>query len=330
VRSNAELLPLLKELAEGTDAIWISTQPWSVMQGSVDRARPVDELIAKDPLDGRPSREEALSQRLYELFPEHSIEPMDAVLAELRRVKTPEELAALRRAGLAGARAMVEGIRATRPNLGEWELEALMSLVQVREGAAGPAYHGIIASGPRTVILHYDLADRKMREHELVLADYGCELDHYTTDITRTWPVDGVFTEDQARLYDAVLEAQAAGIAAVRPGATIASVEQAVTAVLEEREVASLKKHGSCHYVGLDVHDVGRMNAPLEPGVVFTIEPGVYDHELGIGVRIEDVVAVTEDGCEVLTSAVPKAREEIEALVGADGALERIDAKRRN
>jgi len=330
VRSNAELLPLLSELAEGTDQVWISTHPWSVMKGSADRARPVDQWIEQDPLDGRPSREAALRRRLSELLPDHAVEPMDVELADMRRVKTAEEIEALWRAGLAGARAMIEGIRATREGLGEWELEALMSFVQVREGAAGPAYYGIVASGPGTVILHYDAAARKMKAGELVLVDYGCELDHYTTDITRTWPVDGAFTEEQARLYDIVLEAQEAGIAAVRPGAGIADVERAVTAVFEQHGVQPLKKHGSCHFVGLEVHDAGRLNAPLEPGVVFTIEPGLYDHENSMGVRIEDVVVVTADGCEVLTAAVPKARAEIEALVGEAGMLDRVDGVQRD
>jgi Xaa-Pro aminopeptidase len=144
-------------------------------------------------------------------------------------------------------------------------------------------------------------------------------------DITRTWPVSGKFGARQAEIYDAVLAAQQAGIAAAKPGAKLSDVERACADVLKERGFASLIRHASCHYIGLEVHDVGRSNKVLEPGVAFTIEPGLYEEASGIGVRIEDVVVITADGCENLTAGAPRERAEIEALVAEEGVLDWLD-----
>ena len=122
--------------------------------------------------------------------------------------------------------------------------------------------------------------------------------------------------------FRAVLAAQAAGIAAVKPGATMGEVSRACSQVLRERGYGDLIRHGACHYIGLEVHDVGVGSAPFEPGVAFTVEPGIYDDETGIGIRIEDVVIVTEDGCEVVSGAAPKEREAIEALMRERGLMD--------
>ena len=184
----------------------------------------------------------------------------------------------------------------------------------------------IVGSGPNSCVLHYSASNRRMRSGEVVLIDYGPEVDHYTTDITRTWPVDGTFTEQQAEMYDAVLAAQLAGIDAARPGASLGSVTNACRRVLAEAGLSHLMPHGACHWVGMEVHDPYQPdNARFLPGMVFTIEPGVYDPETGIGIRIEDVIVITEDGCEVLTEGVPKARQEVEALVRSTGILDRED-----
>jgi Xaa-Pro aminopeptidase len=162
-----------------------------------------------------------------------------------------------------------------------------------------------------------------MRANEMVLLDYAPEFDHYVSDITRSWPVDGQFTPRMREIYDAVLASQAAGIAETRPGKTMADVERACRRVLSERGMSKLLPHGTCHYVGMEVHDVGGNAKPFVPGVVFTIEPGVYEPSTGIGVRIEDVVVVTETGCEVITSGVTKDRLELTRLVAEEGILDR-------
>lgn len=321
IRPSNELDKTLRELVARDRVVWISKLPHVELSGCVDRASPYDFATEKDPLDGRGSREDALEQKLVELY-HAEVRDFAKPLSELRRVKTPEEIDAMRRAARAGCEAMKEAIRSTRPGSGEWELEAVMTFVHREQGADGPAYHAIVGSGPNALMLHYSDSGRRLRAGEMVLLDYAPELDHYTSDITRSWPTDGVFTPRMTEIYDAVLAAQLAGIAAVKPGATMRDVHRACLRVLSDHGFAKLMPHGACHYIGLEVHDVGLSATPLEPGVTFTVEPGVYDPESGIGVRIEDVVVVTETGCEVLSSCVPKDRAAVVELWREPGLLE--------
>jgi len=322
LRPIGDLAAVLKEKMASSSVVWTSSEPHVELAGCFDRARPYDRQIEKDPLDGRKSREEALAENLREDFGAE-VKDMREILDEMRRVKTVEEIDAIRRASQAGSIAMAEAIRSTRPGQGEWEIEALMTFVHRRQGADGPAYHAIVGSGPNALALHYSASSRVMNAGEMLLIDYAPELDHYTSDITRSWPIDGKLTPRMEEIYRAVLAAQEAGIAAVKPGKTMGDVERACRAVLKEHGMEKLMPHGTCHYVGLEVHDVGKGNTPLEPGVVFTVEPGVYEPATGIGVRIEDVVVVTADGCEVLSSGVPKTVEAVLGLCAEKGLLER-------
>ncbi len=321
VRPTEELAEALKAAIGERQEIGVSMHPGLGLGDGYDRAQPFDRRQLRDPLDGRVSREKALEEKLVELLGV-SVRDIEREITEMRRVKTVEEIDAMRRAGRAGALALEEAMRSTAPGVGEWELDSLMTFLQVKEGAAGPAYHAIVGSGPNSCILHYSASKRRMQAGEVLLIDYGPELDHYTTDITRTWPVTGVFTDRMAELYDAVLAAQQAGIDEVAPGKTILDVEKACSTVLRERGFEAFMRHGACHYIGLEVHDPGDRGAKFVPGVVFTIEPGLYEEETGIGIRIEDVVVVTEDGCEVITSLVPKEREALESTVRAKGLLD--------
>jgi Xaa-Pro aminopeptidase len=255
---------------------------------------------------------------------------VNETLVDMRRVKTTEEIAAMRRAAHIGSLAHIEAMRSSRPGLGEWELDALMTFVQVREGAYGKAYEAIVGSAGNACVLHYTDNARRMGPGEVVLIDYGPEVDHYTTDITRSWAVDGKFSKRAAELYDTVLAAQKAGIAAAKPGVTLRDVDQACTAVLKEHGLVELRKHGACHFIGMEVHDPGDYRKPVEPGVAFTIEPGLYDTEAGIGIRIEDVVVITADGCEVISALAPKERADLEKLVGEEGVLDRMGKTERN
>ncbi len=330
VLAEEELVSTLGEFADARGVVWVSMHPWLSRAMSADRAQPYDRRRRTDPFDGRSSREAALRERIGALFDRDDrkvdVRDLRPHLDELRRVKTSEEIAAMKRAARAGALAMAEAIRSTRPDLGEWELDALLGFVAMRHGATGHAYNAIVGSGANSCVLHYSASSRRMEDGEVLLIDAGPEMDHYTTDITRTWPVNGRFTERQAELYDAVAAAQAAGIAATKPGATMMDVDAAARAVLAERGLANLVRHFTCHYIGMEVHDVGAFQAPLEPGVAITVEPGVYEESTGIGIRIEDVVIVTEDGCEVITrGGLPVERAAIEALVAESGILDQLD-----
>ncbi|GJM23027.1 MAG: Xaa-Pro aminopeptidase [Planctomycetota bacterium] len=319
---NENLMETLGELLDGRDDVWVSLHPWVGLSGGFDRAQPADDHQLDDPLDGRPSREKQLAFNLEKHFGV-TAKDLRPALDVLRLTKQPEEIAAMRRAGIAGARAMAEAMRSTRPGLGEWELDALIGFEQVRQGGDGPAYHAIVGAGPNSTTLHYSASARVMQAGEVLCVDAGPELDHYTTDITRSWPVSGTFSERQADMYDAVLAAQEAGLALSKPGETITSISNAANQVLIDRGYGDMIRHGVCHWIGLEVHDVGNYATPLAPGMAFTVEPGIYDEEHDIGIRIEDVVVITEDGHENLTRGVPVLREEVEALVQAQGMLDR-------
>lgn len=327
VMVEEELVSTLAEFVDARGIVWVSMHPWLSRAMSADRASPYDRRRRRDPLDGRPSREQTLRERLGALFDTETrkvdVRDLGPHSDELRRVKTSEEVDAMRRASRAGALAMAEAVRSTRPGLGEWELDGLLGFVAMRHGATGHAYNAIVGSGANSCVLHYSASSRVMNDGEVLLIDAGPEVDHYTTDITRTWPVNGRFTERQAELYDAVAAAQAAGIAIMKPGVTMMDVDAAARAVLVERGFANLVRHFTCHYIGMEVHDVGDFDAPFEPGVAITVEPGVYEESTGIGIRIEDVVVVTEDGYEILTrGGLPVDRAAIEALVAEDGLLD--------
>jgi Xaa-Pro aminopeptidase len=267
-----------------------------------------------------------------------------SVLHELRLVKSPEEVALLRRAAEITAEGHLAAMRDGRPGTREYQVQSEIEYAFRRRGGSGPGYGTIVAAGPNAVILHYRAGDAELRSGDLCLVDAGGEYGLYTADVTRTFPVSGEFTKAQRKVYDAVLSAELAGIEAVRPGATIDGIHDVVVRHLVEGMIgmgllagtpeeriaeAAFKKyymHRTSHWLGMDVHDVGayhRDGQPraLVPGNVITIEPGLYvapDDEQapaelrGIGVRIEDDVLVTADGHDVLTAAVPKTPEEVE------------------
>jgi Xaa-Pro aminopeptidase len=205
----------------------------------------------------------------------------------------------------------------------EYQAEALIEYVFRRDGAERLGFPSIVGSGPNSTLLHYDKNRRRMESGDLVVMDIGAEYGYYTGDITRTAPVSGKFTPRQRAIYDLVLGAQQAAIEAVRPGITVQRLDQIARAYMRANSGTLCGKvtcdryfvHGLSHWLGMDVHDVGRIDTPLAAGMVLTIEPGVYISEEKLGVRIEDDVLVTADGHEVLSSGAPKLPQEIESLM---------------
>jgi Xaa-Pro aminopeptidase len=249
-------------------------------------------------------------------LPATDVRSARTLLAELREVKSPAEIERIRRATDATVAGHLAAMRGARPGAWEYQVQAAMEFECRARGCRRQAYPSIVGSGPNSCVLHYDRNRRRLEAGDLVVHDAGGEFEGYACDVTRTFPVSGKFTEEQAKVYDAVLEAQEAAIAAVKPGVTLRQVHEAAVAVLQRHGLAKWFIHGTSHSVGLDVHDPWRANAVLRPGVVLTVEPGVYDPARNLGVRIEDTVVVTETGCEVLSSSLPKRRDEIERLLG--------------
>ena len=269
------------------------------------------------------------------------------LLHEQRLIKSAAEVRVMRKAGEISAAAHVRAMQECQPGRYEYHLEAAIQHTFAEHGARFPAYNSIVGSGANACVLHYTENASKMRAGDLVLIDAGCEYQGYAADITRTFPVSGQFSTEQRAIYDVVLEAQRAAIAKVRPGNTWNQPHDATVRAItrgliklgllrgKERELIKAEAyrdfymHRAGHWLGLDVHDVGEYRVDgrwrqLEPGMVLTIEPGIYvaadntkvpKRWRGIGVRIEDDVVVTEQGCDVLTGDVPKRADEIEALM---------------
>jgi Xaa-Pro aminopeptidase len=272
---------------------------------------------------------------------------LDHLLHEMRLIKSKEEIKLMERAAAISAAAHRRAMLAARPGLFEYHLEAEMLHEFVRSGSRAPAYNSIVAAGANACILHYIENRAPLCDGDLVLIDAGCEFDYYASDITRTFPVNGKFTAEQKALYEVVLQAQLAAIDAVRPGSPWDAPHNATVRVITEGLVAlgllkgnpeeliaaeaykEFYMHRAGHWLGMDVHDVGDYKIDdkwrlMEPGMVTTIEPGIYispDNTSvpkkwrGIGIRIEDDVLVTRTGHRVLSDGVPKTVADIEALM---------------
>ncbi|MGH7331504.1 MAG: aminopeptidase P N-terminal domain-containing protein [Candidatus Rokuibacteriota bacterium] len=326
------------------------------------------------------------------------VEDPSPILHEMRLRRSPAELVRHRTACEISREGHLEAMRFAAPGLSEYHVQAALEFVFRSHGSPRNGYPSIVASGPNACILHYTENHRRMEEGDLLLIDAGCEYGYHTADITRTFPVNGRFTAPQRAIYELVLRAQLAAIAAARPGHRYEAVHEEARRVLTEGLVAlgilprgvaeslamhhyrEFYMHGTGHWLGMDVHDVGRYRIQqqsriLEPGMVLTVEPGLYfDPELetatyylreyseqemwerrdrlgmtaakaleedekskaeaithripreyrGIGVRIEDDILITADGCEVLTAGTPKTLDEIERVCGESPRLPRL------
>lgn len=279
--------------------------------------------------------------------PPEDFSDMSHLLHDLRLFKSKQEIAIMREAAKISARAHTRAMKACKPGMMEYQLQAEIEHECMLAGSPWPAYPAIVGSGDNACILHYIENTAKIKDGDLVLIDAGCELEYYASDITRTFPANGHFSAEQRAIYDLVLKAQYASIEAVRPGQPWIAPHETTVRVLVEGLVelglldgkvddlisnnayAPFFMHKTGHWLGMDVHDVGDYKVGgewrvMEPGMVMTIEPGLYisphntsveERWRGIGVRIEDDIVVTRDGCEVLTQDVVKDPADIEALM---------------
>ena len=300
-------------------------------------------------LDGKIIREIARMRSLNRkpIHPPTTIVDPATIVHELRVIKSPDELELMQKAADIAAEAHVEAMKAARAGMREYELEALIEQVFRRHGAAGPAYTSIVGAGSNATVLHYINNDGELRDGELLLVDAGAEYKGYASDITRTFPINGRYSPAQREIYELVLKAQTSCVEMVRPGVTHDELKQHSIEVLTEgmvelgllqgepeqlikdKKYEKFYMHGLGHMLGIDVHDVGayyhgKESRALEPGVVMTVEPGLYiapdtkdvpEKYLGIGVRIEDDVLCTNGAPRVLTNKVPKQIDEIEQLM---------------
>jgi Xaa-Pro aminopeptidase len=315
IRETPELDEVLDSV-KGDGPFYTMLAPEEYEATSRDEAESYERAQAADPYDGRPSRTVQFKNKLAE---SHGVEVKDLtrILDQLRRVKTPEEVEAIRVASKMAAAGHLAAMRATRPGVKEWQIGAEATAVFYRMGAPAISYFPIVGTGRNAIILHYTDTGATVAKDDVILMDYAPEWRFYASDVTRSWPASGKFSERGRQIYAAVLKAQEAAIAAVKPGVAFGVVNKAAMDSLQADGFPQMKymPHGLSHAIGMSTHDVGGIGK-LEPGVVFTIEPGIYDRESGIGVRIEDVIAVTETGADVLSRDCPKTLDEIESVVG--------------
>ena len=292
----------------------------------------VDAALAKAMADARRTRPRTGTAAHTLIDPGELLDPM-------RVIKDEHELALMREAARISCQAFCDALARVRPGVGEWQIEAALDFGFRSLGGDGPAFPTIAAAGSNATVLHYIANNAVTKAGDLLLLDAGARHQMYCADITRTVPVSGTFTNEQRRIYDVVLAAHDAAIAAARPGATTDDVHSAaqrelaaglmnmglVQGTIDDAIAADdgLRKyypHRTSHWLGLDVHDVGayatREGAVrLVPGMVMTIEPGLYIAHKGIGIRIEDDIVISNRGCEVLTAAVPTDAHQLEAII---------------
>jgi Xaa-Pro aminopeptidase len=333
----------------GADAAYTIDKLDEVLPGYLEKAEKVYFAM---------SRDERFNQKVFDLVsrcrlmrprtgtgPTSLIDP-GAIVHEMRLFKAEEEIALMRQAIAAAATAHLEAMQKTRAGMREYEIEALLEFTFRRLGAEGPAYPSIVAAGANAAVLHYISNNCQLQNGDLLLIDAGAEYGAYCADITRTFPIAANFSSPQREVYELVLQAQKEGIAMVQPGVRLDDVHRRVVEILtqgmidlgivqgdpqevgEKEEYRRFYMHRTSHWLGMDVHDVGQYKVDgasrvLEPGMVFTVEPGLYIAEdsegvdprfRGLGVRIEDDLLVTPTGHEVLSAAVPKEISDLESL----------------
>ena len=319
-----------------------------------DRARLAVLLEPQTDLSGPPGPVAQFASRLRERFAGFSVRDATPILHEMRQIKSAYEQEVLRRSVAISSEAHRAGMKSVAPGKYEYEVEAAIEAAYLRNGAMSWGYPSIVGSGPNATILHYSKSKRRMERGDLLLVDAAASYQGYTGDITRTYPVDGSFTPEQRDVYAIVFAAQEAGIKAAQAGSRTADIQAACDEVLRAglaklglssasgQQFKMWATHGVVHWIGMDVHDVG-IDRPLEPGMTFVIEPGIYirgalletlpktpenvafvekvrplvEKYKDIGVRIEDSFLLTSSGLERLSSTVPRTIDEIEQFLKA-------------
>jgi len=327
-----ELEDRLRELLDGVTTVWFS------LGGTTRTESLITALVAA---------RRAMSQR--GATPIEAIRDPEPLVDEMRLLKTPSEVRSLQRAIDVTGKGLEVAMRATRPGMHEYEVQAVLEETYRSEGAVRDGFPTIAASGPHSCTLHYTTNRRQLQDGDLMLLDTGAEWDYYSADVTRTFPANGRFTSAQRDVYDIVLEAQRKGIERAKPGLSFHDAHEAavrtiveglidlkvlkgdVNSLIEKDAYRHVYMHSTSHWLGLDVHDAGRYrdggkSVPLRPGMVLTVEPGLYfapgtkgvpKRLQGIGIRIEDDILITKNGNRNLSGKIPSDPEALEALVGS-------------
>ncbi len=297
-----------------------------VLQEELKKFPKIYTEMTPQPESGEDCFQAQMLAKLHKVAPMAAFADLRPLLTRLRPVKSAGEIALIRKAAEASVEAHLAALKAVHPGAWEYEVAARMQYEFQRRGCEWPAYPPIVGSGFQSTVLHYDQDDHQMHPGDVVVMDVAGSYSGYASDITRTLPVNGHFTARQREIYEIVLGAQNAMIAAAKPGMTLGRGKDSLYEIafnylnthgkdLHGQPLGQYFIHGLGHSVGLNVHDPMDYSRPLEPGMVITDEPGIYIPEENLGVRIEDMLLVTENGVEVLTRRLPRTPDEIEKLM---------------
>lgn len=294
--------------------------------------------ISSDPWDGQPSREGRLKLKLNQRFPQFEILDLSPILDSLRLIKSPKEVEIIRKATQIAGLGIIEAMRSTKPGVYEYQLDAAAKYIFYLNGARGDGYASIIGGGTNTWMGHYFRKTDVLNDGDLVLMDYAPDYHYYTSDVTRIWPVNGKYNEEQRKVYNFVVAYRDALFQYIKPGITsnevLDSASEDMKKYLEDKtfsnpshlkavqKALTFRGHFQ-HPVGMSVHDVGNVhNIPLRPGMVFTIDPMIWIPEEKLYIRIEDVVVVTKAGAENLSAFVPSSIKDVERTIMEKGLIQ--------
>ena len=320
-----------------------SVEPFGEMRAAVEKlakAYPINfyTILQYEKENGGYPHEKAVVNWLQMAEPQVKLKDVRGNIEALRVIKSPGEITFLRKAIDLSVDSHLAAMKMMRPGVWEYQVAAKMVEVHGMGGSEVEGYAPIVGAGFNSTVLHYDQLSRKIEDGDIVVLDVGAQYAGYSADITRTLPANGKFTARQREIYDIVLGAQNAAMAALKPGMNLCkSGEKSVYKIsfdyinshgadLHGKKLGQYYIHGLGHHIGLDVHDPGSYCKPLEPGMVVTMEPGIYIPEENLGVRIEDDVLITETGYELLSKRLPRDPAEIEKVM-ADGAADRKKTK---
>src|SRR5215471_15889748 len=332
VVDRAEFANDLKKLGEEARILYTPMRPESQTAVTPDRVAAHERATAADPWDERPTRATVFSGKVHLHAPKLEIKDLDPILDAMRSIKTPRELELIRESTRIAGVAMTEAMRAARPGMYEYEIEAIGDYVFKKNNAQNPAYFSLVAAGTNAFWPHYHAAQSQLKDGEMVLFDYAPDYKYYASDVTREFPANGKFTADQRELYGVYVKLYQALMTSIRPNVTARAVIQDAVKKMDEilashpftkekyREAAkrfvdtyrNSVGRSLGHPVGMEVHDVQSPMEILKPGYVFTIEPALTVPEDRLYIRLEDVIVITETGYENLSASVPETIEEVE------------------
>ncbi|MFO7889719.1 MAG: Xaa-Pro peptidase family protein [bacterium] len=331
-----EFEKILKSLVQENHMIYTLYKPEEGMREcSLEKLRAIKNNKEAFFWDNRKTKEEVFIDYLRELLPENNIQDCSEVIWNLRIIKSPAEIALLRKAGTIAVKAHREMIKATRVGMKEYELAALFRFYLKKEGAQNLAYQTIVCSGPNHPYLHYYKHDRILKDGDFLVIDAGPDFHYYDIDITVSYPANGKFTPRQKEIYTISKTMHEACMQVYRPKLSREQAKKEVHAILKEKGInlddpmfeQRGMKYVFGHYVGMAVHDVGGMPDTLRAGMVLANEPFAVFPEENLGVRVEDTILITETGCENLTPGLPRTIEEIEELMKEPGVVQVLKEK---